>query len=438
MPVSIRPSEIRTAVNALVLVEGGLSERFAVAKAARQGSNHDLDQRVVLRLVMGVLAVQDVLDKIVHSALPNTRLSSVERSLARLVAWTSLELESETRLAQGLRELAPAGFQGDFEYLLGSLQTLDVNHLLDGLDDADRVALQTHHPSWWVDYCFRVFGRGEAVRILSSEAPPKYVRLNSLRNGGKTALPSEAEAYQDLLKPVESFDAVYEVSGSPSSFSPLFASGLFQFQDLASHWAVLAGEPAPGESVLDLCAAPGAKTCALAQLMKNRGRIVSVDYSRPRMKAWRREVDRLGVGISSPVIEDASRLGVAGAFDLVLLDPPCSGTGILYRNPRMKWHLSPERVERYSRLQKQMLEEAHRHLGSEGRIVYCTCSLTIEENEAVVSGFLGNHPEMEARPLPLDSKYGSPGLMGLTEGRRFYPHRDRTAGYFIGRLEHSA
>ncbi len=241
-----------------------------------------------------------------------------------------------------------------------------------------------------------------------------------------------------MLKPVESFTAVYEVPGPSSSLSPLFASGLFQFQDLASYCAVLASDPAPGESVLDLCAAPGAKTCCLAQLMKNRGRIVSVDYSRSRMRTWRSEVDRLGVRIGSPVLEDASRLGLSGSYDLVLLDPPCSGTGIFYRNPRMKWHLTPERVARYSRLQTEMLEESHRHLSSEGRIVYCTCSLTLEENEAVVSGFLRDHPEMEARPLPLDGKYGSPGLNGLTECRRFYPHRDGTAGYFIARLEHSA
>lgn len=425
-------------VSALVLVEGGFSERFAVTKAVRQGSNLDLDQSLVLRLVMGVLAKQDILDKIVQSVLPNTRLSSVERCLARFVAWISFEPESERKLAHGLRELAPPGFRRDLEYLLGSLQTLEVNHLLDGLSDADRVALQTHHPRWWVDYCFRVFGRTETIGILNSSAPPRYVRLNSLRNRGRTTFPSEAKALQDMLKPVESFTAVYEVPGPSSSLSPLFASGLFQFQDLASYCAVLASDPAPGESVLDLCAAPGAKTCCLAQLMKNRGRIVSVDYSRSRMRTWRSEVDRLGVRIGSPVLEDASRLGLSGSYDLVLLDPPCSGTGIFYRNPRMKWHLTPERVARYSRLQTEMLEESHRHLSSEGRIVYCTCSLTLEENEAVVSGFLRDHPEMEARPLPLDGKYGSPGLNGLTECRRFYPHRDGTAGYFIARLEHSA
>ncbi len=153
------------------------------------------------------------------------------------------------------------------------------------------------------------------------------------------------------------------------------------------------------------------------------------------MKTWRMELERLGVEIGYPLVEDASRLGLGGKYDLVLLDPPCSGTGIFDRNPRMKWHLTPERVERYSQLQTRMLDEAYELLGPKGRIVYCTCSLTMEENEGVMSGFLGAHPEMELRPVAFSRARGSPGLNGLTGCRRFYPHLDGTAGYFIARLE---
>jgi 16S rRNA (cytosine967-C5)-methyltransferase len=204
-------------------------------------------------------------------------------------------------------------------------------------------------------------------------------------------------------------------------------------QDLASYLAIEAANPMPGENVLDLCAAPGAKTAAIAQFMKNRGTIVSVDYSPARMKSWRREVRRLGVKIANPVISDASRLGLHDSFDLVVIDPPCSGTGVFDRNPRMKWHLSPQSVDRYSILQGRFLELAASLVGEEGRILYCTCSLTVEENEQVISAFLKSHPEFETRPIL--EHYGAPGLMGLVDCRRFYPHRDRTAGYFIARMQ---
>jgi 16S rRNA (cytosine967-C5)-methyltransferase len=237
----------------------------------------------------------------------------------------------------------------------------------------------------------------------------------------------------DKLTKVPSIPGVYTVTGSLSAFAEFFRVGLFQIQDLASYLAILAGDPEPRETVLDLCAAPGGKTAAIAQMMRNRGQIVSVDYSPRRMIAWKREVKRLGVEIADPVIEDAARLGLRESFDLVFIDPPCTGTGVFDRNPRMKWHLSPQSVDRYSGLQRRFLDSASSMVEKEGRILYCTCSLTMEENEDVVSSFLKSHPEFETRPIL--EKYGSPGLRGMADCRRFYPHRDRAAGYFIARLQ---
>jgi len=234
---------------------------------------------------------------------------------------------------------------------------------------------------------------------------------------------------------VEADSGNYLLTGSSSILAKYFEMGLFQVQDLASYLAVKAAVPDSGENVLDLCAAPGGKTATLAQLMKNQGRIISVDYSKKRMASWSSETERLGVRIASPLIGDASNLGLNAQFDLVIVDPPCTGTGILDRNPRMKWHLSPKLVQKFSLLQSSVLEESSKYTRPGGRLLYCTCSLTLEENELVVSKFLTAHADFETRPILAD--YGSPGLRGQTNCRRFYPHRDRTAGYFIARLERS-
>ena len=358
------------------------------------------------------------------------------RCLFRLTAYAMLRYGAKgqtRRIEHSLRAIAPIDLLPKLEFFLGTLPALDPIRLLSGLRDSERVALATHHPVWWVTYCFRILGRSNAIALLSSRPRPRYLRVNPLKNRGRTTLPKELGVLAERLTRVPSTPGMYIVTGSSSAFAGFFSSGSFQMQDFASYLAIEAGSPKPGESVLDLCAAPGAKTAAIAQLMKNRGKIVSVDYSPARMKSWRREVHRLGVRIADPVISDASHLGLHDTFDLAVIDPPCTGTGVFDRNPRMKWHLSPESVGRYSILQRRFLESAVSLVGEEGRILYCTCSLTVEENEYVISSFLRSHPEFETRPIL--KQYGSPGLMGFTDCRRFYPHRDRTAGYFIARMQ---
>jgi 16S rRNA (cytosine967-C5)-methyltransferase len=337
------------------------------------------------------------------------------------------------RIEQSLRAIAPINLLPRLEWFLGALPAFDPTQLLSGLRDPERIALVTHHSVWWVSYCFRILGRGDAVALLSSKPRPRYIRVNPLKNRGRTTLPKELGVLAERLARIPSARGVYTLTGSLSSFASYFSSGSFQMQDLASYLAIEAADPTPGEKVLDLCAAPGAKTAAIAQFMKNRGRIVAVDYSSTRMNSWRREVQRLGVKIADPVIGDASHLGLHDSFDLVVIDPPCTGTGVFDRNPRMKWHLTPQSVDRYSILQRRFLESAASLVGEEGRILYCTCSLTVEENEHVIVSFLKSHPEFETRPIL--EQHGSPGLMGLGDCRRFYPHRDRTAGYFIARMQ---
>jgi 16S rRNA (cytosine967-C5)-methyltransferase len=429
-------SQFKLAFRALMLVSRGASEREAVQAAAASDSRFTRVKREALALVLGTVNEQDVLDIHVQNALSEEKLGESARSLFRLTAYAILRLGLKLhvrRIERSLREIAPIEFVPKLELFLGTLLALDTSQPLNGLRDSEKVALETHHPAWWVNYCFRVFGRGFAVALLSSMPRPRYLRVNPLKNQNKPGLPKDIGFLADRLTVVPAVPGVYTVDGSPSAFARFFAKGLFQIQDLASYLAIRAADPRPGEKVLDLCAAPGAKTSALAQSMKNRGMVVSVDYSSRRMKAWKREVQRLGVKIAEPVIGDGARLGLRGSFDLVVIDPPCTGTGIFDRNPRMKWHLSPQSVDRYSVLQQRFLESGVSQVGEGGRILYCTCSLTVEENENVVSTFLKSHPEFETRPVL--KQLGSPGLRGLVDCRRFYPHRDRTAGYFIARLQ---
>jgi len=429
-------SQFKVAYRALILVSRGTSEREAVQRAAASDPRLNSVKRKALALVLGTVTEQDILDIHIQNAMPQEKIGTSDRCLFRLAAFAVRRLDAKgqvRRLEHILRAIAPIELLPKLEFLIVNLLALDPIQPLSGLRDSERVALATHHPVWWVDYCFRVFGRAEAIAMLSSTPRPRFLRINPLRNRGRTTLPKQLGVLAKRLTKVPSTPGVYIVAGSLSAFAGFFSSGLLQMQDLASYLAVTAGDPRPGEKVLDLCAAPGAKTASIAQRMKNKGTVVSVDYSPVRMEGWKRETQRLGVKIADPIIGDASRLALRERFDLALIDPPCTGTGVFDRNPRMKWHLSPQSVERYSILQRRFLESAAALSREDGRILYCTCSLTIEENEHVISAFLKSHPEFETRPIL--EHYGSPGLMGFTDCRRFYPHRDRTAGYFVARIQ---
>lgn len=428
--------QLKLAYRALLLVARGASERSAIAQSVASDRSLAGVRGEALSLVLGTVNEQDVVDKLVQNALPTPTSNTRTRCLLRLAAHLILRSDSRGEIREidrSIREIAPPELIPSLEFLLGTLLARDLRERVSLVNDAERVALGTHHPVWWVEYCFRLFGRSPAVELLSVAPRPRYLRVNPLKNGGRTSLPARVRSLAKVLVKVPSTPTVYMLNGPSPVLSKLFSEGLFQIQDLASFLAVQAGDPKPGENVLELCAAPGGKTAAMAQLMKNRGRIVSVDYSWRRLNSWRREVERLGVTIAEPVMADASTLGLHESFDLVLIDPPCSGTGIFDRNPRMKWHLSPQSVERFAALQRRFLDSAPPLVAEDGRILFCTCSLTVEENERVVSSFLKYHPEFETRPVL--GEHGSPGLEGLADCRRFYSHRDKTAGYFVARLQ---
>lgn len=424
---------MRIAQEALALVDQGVSERASVAMVVSSNPDVSKYRKQSLRLVIKTLEIRDLLDKTLLLGLDATPENRRDTALARLATCLGLTSVLGPDELRAFRELSSPGFRPHLEYLLGFLKGYEMDRVYEGLSELDKVALRTHHPTWWVAYCFKLLGRDETIRLLSADPRPSYVRVNQLRNRGKRGLPARAKSLKTRLSPSKFADGVFVLDGDASALAPFFAEGLFQLQDLASYLSVEAAEPTSGERVLDLCAAPGAKTVALAQFMRNKGTILSVDHSRERMGTWVRETRRLGTRCAKPLIGDASRLGLRGKFDLTLVDPPCSGTGILDRNPRMKWNLGPKLVEWFSQLQSQMMEEASRLTGEGGRILYCTCSVTLEENEEVISRFLVDHPEFET--VPILKENGSPGLRGMTDCRRFYPHRDRTAGYFAARLQ---
>jgi 16S rRNA (cytosine967-C5)-methyltransferase len=187
-------------------------------------------------------------------------------------------------------------------------------------------------------------------------------------------------------------------------------------------------------TVLDVCAAPGAKTTYIAQLMDNRGTIYSADYSKRRMNVWGREARRMGVKIAAPVVADAfNPLPLRDVqADLVLLDPPCTSTGAFGRSPSAKWRLSNRSVRGMAELQWRMLNNCATHVQEGGSLAYSTCSITVEENEFLIERFLKLNPDFDLTET--EPRIGVPGLRGLSDCQRTYPHIHSCNGFFIAKL----
>jgi 16S rRNA (cytosine967-C5)-methyltransferase len=186
-------------------------------------------------------------------------------------------------------------------------------------------------------------------------------------------------------------------------------------------------------TVLDVCAAPGAKTTYLAQLMQNRGSIYSVDYSVRRMRVWRSEVARMGVKIAESVIADAcAPLSVAVDADVVVLDPPCTSTGVFAKQPSAKWRLTPQSIDKMADVQWRMINSCAERVKAGGVLTYSTCSITVEENEMIIERFLKRHPEFALEAIT--PKLGVPGFRGLDRCQRLYPHLHESNGFFIAKL----
>jgi 16S rRNA (cytosine967-C5)-methyltransferase len=185
---------------------------------------------------------------------------------------------------------------------------------------------------------------------------------------------------------------VFELkSHPPLSTLVSFQQGFFYIQDPSTLLAVRELDPQPGESILDLCAAPGGKLTYIAQRMRNEGRLVAHDTSPERLNLIEENCVRLGVTIAQGVLPSTLDPRPS-TFDRILVDAPCSNTGVMRRRVDLRWRIRPEEIERLRATQLGLLQQAAAHLKPDGTLVYSTCSLEPEENESVVREFLSGEP----------------------------------------------
>ncbi|MDK2984093.1 MAG: rRNA (cytosine967-C5)-methyltransferase [Thermococcaceae archaeon] len=287
-------------------------------------------------------------------------------------------------------------------------------------------------PEWFIARMKVLLGE-EAEELLKAlnETLPTSIRVNRLK--------VSVEEVENYLKKkgirFERSKRVETVIRILDPFNPewLFNKGYAIAHEEASAVAPLILSPKPGETVVDLAAAPGGKTTHMAELMENKGRIYAFDVDKARIKRMEEVLRRTGVKIAEVIKADGRKapeiLG-EGIADKVLLDAPCTSDGTIAKNPELRWRLREKNIPKVVALQKELIESAWKLLKPGGRLLYSTCSMLPEENEEVVKWVLGRHPEAEL--VPLSGPY-DPGFLEGT--MRAWPHRHRTIGFFYALIE---
>uniref|UniRef100_A0A7N8XIS8 NOP2 nucleolar protein homolog (yeast) n=1 Tax=Mastacembelus armatus TaxID=205130 RepID=A0A7N8XIS8_9TELE len=235
-------------------------------------------------------------------------------------------------------------------------------------------------------------------------------------------------------------------SSVPIGATPEYLAGQYMLQGASSFLPVMALSPQEGELVLDMSSAPGGKTTYIAQLMRNTGMIVANDANAERLKSVVGNIHRLGVTNTVICNYDGRQFPkVMGGFDRVLLDAPCSGTGVIAKDPAVKTSKDEADILRSAHLQKELILSAIDSVNAEspsgGYLVYCTCSIMVEENEWVVDYAL---KKRNVKLVPTGLDFGKEGFTRFKErrfhpslrlSRRFYPHSHNMDGFFIAKLK---
>lgn len=417
--------------------DGALKKQLAAAELSGR------DAALATQLCFGVLQNQMLLDFYLakFSNIPLKRMEGKVVQTLRLGAYQMLFLtriphsaavNSAVALVKAhCKNPRAAGMvNGILRSMERSLQNMPV------IPQGDPVAyLSTlySHPEWLVKEFILSLGEEETAQLLAADnsQPPTTVMVNTTRTTAE-ALKAMLEADHVEAEPHPWLENCLLLSRTGDlERMEAFQQGLFYVQDPASRLSVLAAGAKPGMRVLDCCAAPGGKSFAAAIAMENQGEVVSCDLHPHKKKLIQAGADRLGLTIITPKTADGKvfRPEWESAFDLVLVDAPCSGLGVIRKKPDIRYK-DPAPLADLPAVQLDILRNAARYVRPGGTLMYSTCTLLYRENGEVVETFLAENKAYKAEAFTLPGPVGPVQSGSVT----LWPHRHGTDGFFISKM----
>jgi len=420
------------------VARGALADRaFAAALAEHQVPTRD--RRWTQELVYGTLRLRGRLDALLERVVRGglERVDAPILEVLRLGAYQLLEMRSvppHAAVSQAVELAREVGGEGAARFTNGVLRAL-----VRGGAETDfprepvaRLSSWGSHPRWLVERWVERWGADVAERLVEANntRPELYLRPVGMSAAAAVAA---LEAAGIAAQPVAFAPDAVRLTGSATPAEALAVVPAL-VQDPAAGLVVRYAAPPAGALVVDLCAAPGGKAVGLADALATvggGGAVVAGDSSAERMVRLRENLVRLGGALRVlPVVADGRRPPLRTA-DVVLVDAPCTGTGTFRRHPDGRWRLRPGDLETLGRLQGGLLEAAAALVRPGGLLVYATCSLEPEENEARVAALLARRPELTLEPAPAEM---APGLVDDAGFLRVEPWRQGVDGAFAARL----
>ena len=367
-----------------------------------------VDRRLCQELVYGTVRWRATLDWLIEKKTPGRSQKPLLQNLLRLGLYQIFWLEripphaavNETvELARQDGGRQQAGFVNAL--LRGYLREFEpTQRLLEELKHS-QPHLGFSHPEWLVARWTKRWDPIQTRQLLEwNNTPPKtFARVNRLKADAAKLLTQwrDEDVEYDFVRAgwIEE-NLMFELKAHPPIVQlPSFEQGLFYIQDPSTLAAVDELGPQPGETVLDLCAAPGGKLTYMAQLMGNAGRLIAHDLNTDRLRLIETNCKRLGVTCVESILPSQLASREPSPYDRILVDAPCSNTGVMRRRVDLRWRLRPNEITRLAKTQTELLRQSVPLLKPGGTMVYSTCSLEPEENEAIVDWALREFPQLK-------------------------------------------
>ncbi|MHB1452443.1 MAG: 16S rRNA (cytosine(967)-C(5))-methyltransferase RsmB [Saccharofermentanales bacterium] len=416
----------------------------------------DIDKAFAGAIGKGTISYLANIDAIiaVQSAIAPDKLDKEVRAILRTAIWQiffSVQIPDHSVCNESVRLADHYANSGAASYMNAVLRTIvrDKEFLNDKyIVNPVRFNLQCCMPSELAGYFKKWFGKERAIAISRAlhETPSLSLRVNRLRTDRDGLRSSLLESGCEVLPSKFIPDALVIRTGGKNVSAPeAFAMGFFAVQDEAAMLTAIIADPRPGQTAVDLCAAPGGKACHLADLMDNSGRIYTFDLNASRLDMVRDNASRLGADIIRCRQSDAREVMAADLdgepADIVLADVPCSGLGILRRKPDIMLNMTHERMIGLYPLQEAILDNAARLVKPGGTLLYSTCTVNPAENEERIQRFMdknegifvfaGFQDLLPGRLTAIDPSLADGAAGGMIT---LYPDRHGCDGFFISKM----
>jgi 16S rRNA (cytosine967-C5)-methyltransferase len=411
-------------LNALCEVDEGINLKDALGKILEKDELNEEDRALANELAFGTLRHREEIDQIVKETYTGDffSLDLIAKNILRVAVYQYLFLDRIPVYAI-VNEAVNLGRTIKEKSLINAvLRGIIRNRKVQSLREPKVYVLQKIIEAYPV----------EADKIIDSFKirPTPFIRINTL----KTTVEEVEEKLRDIGLEFTSanwyneFKAVNRLGIIIND--PVMKNGYISIHDEAQGLVCHLVDPKPGETVIDLCSAPGSKSTYMAELMKNKGMIISAEVSSERLNLVVENMNRLGIAIIRPLLADG-RFYKADKVDKVLIDSPCSNSGVIAKRPEVKDRVNAKVIKRLAQLQFDLLDNAANFLIPGGCLIYSTCSILPAENEEVIEQFLKYHPEFLVEPAseftPVNNVY-----------LKVLPGEFNTDGVFAARLRKNA